>query len=83
MNRLGLIDIFASSAKASCSEYQVMEPAILDSRGSVDIEEEVKQEEDLNQETAKACCAEMKNNRADRNGIVSNRRKNKRLKHRV
>ena len=75
MNRLGLIDIFASSAKASCSEYQVIEPAILDLRGSVDIEEEVKQE------TAKACCAEMKNNRADRNGIISNRRKKKRLKH--
>ena len=77
MNRLGLIDIFAPSAKASCSKYKVIEPAILDLRESVDVEEEVKQE------IAKACYAKMKNNKVDRNSIISKRRKKKRLKRSV
>ena len=36
VNRLGLIDIFAPTAKVSCSEQQVTEPAVLDLRGSIE-----------------------------------------------
>lgn len=42
VNRLGLIDIFAPSAKVSCSEQQVTKPAVLDLRGSVEVQVEVK-----------------------------------------
>lgn len=42
VNRLGLIDIFAPTAKVSCSEQQVTKPAVLDLRGSVEVQVEVK-----------------------------------------
>ena len=69
MNKLGMIDIFAPTAKDTCLEDQVLKPEVQDLRGSVEIQD-VNQVQKLKQ----------KGKLEEANDDVSLRRKKKRLK---